>query len=118
MTHEDKGQGGRVTEVPCSLGRQQTDSQVNKIVLDSGNQYFKDRKESEANGIETCVTASYSPKVNARAQRINRPITNAIRTTLLQLRALASLWAECLYDVCDSRNGVVRVGAREHQRNC
>lgn len=80
-----------------------------KIVLDGGKTYTSGSKELQADGIEICTGATYTPEDNGHSGRMSRTIKNVIRTMLLHSGAPENLRAECLYAICDAHNRLVRV---------
>lgn len=61
---------------------------VKKSFFDGVNEDIKGPKELQLDGIEIYTAASYTPKENERAKRMNFPIKNEIPTMLLHSGAL------------------------------
>lgn len=87
-----------------------TGSKGMKLNLNGGREYLKGCTELDADGIDICFTAYYTPEENGCAERMNRIIRNAIRPMLICSGAPANLCAEYLYTLCETINSEARAG--------
>jgi transposase InsO family protein len=74
----------------------QYETSVKSIHSDNGGEYSPVQQYAEQNGI--CVTraAPYTPQSNGIAERMNRTLVGAMRTTIKQSGLSKEFWAESL----------------------
>jgi hypothetical protein len=65
-------------------------------------------KYATEQGIGIARSAPYPPQANGKAERMNRTLIEAVRTTLKQSSLDREFWAEALEDAVGIRNCILR----------
>lgn len=88
----------------------QFDHQLKSIHSDNGGKYTPVERYAKQHGIAVTRLAPYTLQSNGIAERMNRTLIEAVRTTLLQSGLPKSFWAESLANAVAVQN---RVPARD-----
>ena len=89
---------------------------VKRIRIDNGGEFTSTtfKRYARSNGIKLEYTMSYSPQSNGKSERMNRTLTNMIRTKLIDSCVPKFLWGEAVrcsaYELNRSPSSTLRKG--------
>jgi transposase InsO family protein len=89
-----------------------TGRKLKRLRVDNGMEYCAGYFQEELNrlGIRCERTNIYSPQMNGVAERLNRTLLDAVRTTLLTTKLSSSWWAELLTAAAYVKNKTAHAG--------
>lgn len=105
-----KANAAKALKFQAKRVERQTANKAKKVIFDVVEEYLNGRSVLDSGGTYNRTTAYYTSEASSRAERMNRTIKYAVRTMLIHSGAPANIWAECLYNVCEARSCVIRVG--------
>ena len=94
----------------------QHETTIKSIHSDNGGEYIPVAQYAIENGSDVTRSAPNSPQANGIAERMNRTLIEAVRTTLKQSGLDQKFWAEALANVVGIRNRIPKeTGLSPHE---